>query len=312
MASAPRPVRGQVVVVTGGARGIGRATAAALVARGARVALGDIDGELAEQVARELGDGAVGLELDVTSRSSFDAFLDTVERLLGPLDVLINGAGIMPVGAFVEEDDALTARALAINAGGAMLGCKLALARMLARGGGRILNIAPLPGPAGFAHASHLAAAGAVRAFTHALRAELAGTGVSVRLVLVGPTRTEMLAGIRQPRTQRAGSADAVADTICRALEGGRSVLTSPGLLAWSVRLALTRMLPRRWRTRSPDLAARLPYQARIAPPPTAPPTTAPPTAAPPTTAPRRGQAERVRSAADSVAEVVRRHDRRR
>src|ERR1700731_3461931 len=106
MAKAPRSLAGTVVAITGGARGIGRATAAALLAQGARVAIGDIDAALAEQTAGELRGGTIGLPLDVTDRASFATFLDQVEERLGPLDVLINNAGIMPIGPFVEETDA--------------------------------------------------------------------------------------------------------------------------------------------------------------------------------------------------------------
>src|SRR5437588_5868729 len=102
MAKLPRSLAGKVVAITGGARGIGRATAAALIAQGARVAIGDIDAGLAEATASELGSGTVGLPLDVTDRDSFAAFLDDTEKRLGPLDVLINNAGIMPIGPFVE------------------------------------------------------------------------------------------------------------------------------------------------------------------------------------------------------------------
>src|SRR5581483_12178911 len=106
MAKVPRSLAGQVVAITGGGRGIGRATAAALINQGARVAIGDIETELAEQTASELGAGTIGLPLDVTDRESFAAFLNDVESRLGAVDVLINNAGIMPIGPFVEETDA--------------------------------------------------------------------------------------------------------------------------------------------------------------------------------------------------------------
>src|SRR5205085_5864418 len=93
MAKAPRSLAGKVVAITGGARGIGRATAAALIAQGAKVAIGDIEVALAEQTATELAGGTIGLPLDVTDRTSFESFLTAVEDRLGPLDVLLNNAG---------------------------------------------------------------------------------------------------------------------------------------------------------------------------------------------------------------------------
>src|SRR5947209_1246819 len=129
MAKAPRSLAGQVVAITGAARGIGRATAAALIAQGARVGIGDIDAALAERTAAELGGGTAGLALDVTDRDSFATFLDEVEARLGPLDVLINNAGIMPIGRFVEETDQTAQRMVDINLHGVIFGCKLALER---------------------------------------------------------------------------------------------------------------------------------------------------------------------------------------
>jgi NAD(P)-dependent dehydrogenase (short-subunit alcohol dehydrogenase family) len=115
---------GTVVAITGGARGIGRATAAAFVAAGAHVAIGDLDAY--GETAADLGPPAVGLPLDVTDRTSFRAFLDAAESELGPLDVLVNNAGIMPSGPFLDEDDAMTDRVLDVNLRGVLIGCKLA------------------------------------------------------------------------------------------------------------------------------------------------------------------------------------------
>ena len=126
MAAEPRSLTGKVIAITGGARGIGKATAEALVRRGARVAIGDLDRELAEQTAAELGGDTLALELDVTRRDSFEGFLDQVEERLGSLDVLINNAGIMPLGRFWEEDDLTAQRMVDINVHGVLFGMKLA------------------------------------------------------------------------------------------------------------------------------------------------------------------------------------------
>jgi NAD(P)-dependent dehydrogenase (short-subunit alcohol dehydrogenase family) len=132
-------IRDKVIVISGGARGIGFATATALHNLGAKVAIGDVD----ETKLKESGT-ALGLDvysrLDVTDPESFSSFLDDVERQLGPLEVLINNAGIMPAGKIIDETDALTRRILDINTYGVILGSKLAAQRMVPRGNGHIIN----------------------------------------------------------------------------------------------------------------------------------------------------------------------------
>jgi NAD(P)-dependent dehydrogenase (short-subunit alcohol dehydrogenase family) len=135
----------RTVAITGGARGIGYQTAKELIRRGHRVAIGDIDEARAKEAAAELGVKVV-TRLDVTEPDSFTTFLDLVERELGPLDILINNAGIMPTGHAHEEDDAVTRRQVEINVLGVIFGTKLALQRMLPRRTGHIINTASLAG----------------------------------------------------------------------------------------------------------------------------------------------------------------------
>ncbi len=111
-----------------------------------RVAIGDVDLAAAERTAAELGPRTVALPLDVTDRDSFARFLDAAEEQLGPLDVLVNNAGIMPVGRFLDEDDLSARRTVDINLHGVILGMKLGLARMLPRDRGHIVNIASQAG----------------------------------------------------------------------------------------------------------------------------------------------------------------------
>ena len=146
MAKQRRSLNGKVVAITGGARGIGKATATALVRNGCRVAIGDLELELAEQTAAGLGGGTIALPLDVTDRGSFAKFLDETERQLGPVDVVINNAGIMPVTALVDESDASIKRQLDINIYGVIVGTQLGIERMRPRGGGHIVNIASQAG----------------------------------------------------------------------------------------------------------------------------------------------------------------------
>jgi NAD(P)-dependent dehydrogenase (short-subunit alcohol dehydrogenase family) len=134
------------IAITGGTRGIGRATAEALVAAGAHVAIGDIDTALAEKTAAEIagarGRPVIGIGMDVTDLQSFTSFLDQAEAELDGLDVLINNAGIMPTGSFLENSDALVDRVIDINVHGVINGSRLAAARFTKRGHGHIVNVA--------------------------------------------------------------------------------------------------------------------------------------------------------------------------
>ncbi len=223
MAKAPRSLAGKVVAITGGARGIGRATAAALIVQGARVAIGDIDAPLAEQTARELGAGTVGLPLDVTKRASFETFLVEVERQIGPLDVLINNAGIMPIGPFVAESDTTAARMIDINLNGVIYGCKLALERFLPRGQGHLVNVASVAGKAGFpGGATYCATKHAVVGLSEAIRAEVRSTDIDVSIVMPVVVNTELGSGLQKSRGVKVVEPDDVANAIVEALETGR------------------------------------------------------------------------------------------
>lgn len=149
MAKQARQLSNKVVVITGGARGIGASIAATLAAHGARVALGDLDTELAERTAKEIGSDTVALHLDVTDHAGYTTFLDTVERELGPIDVLVNNAGIMQLALLHEESDATTARQIAINLAAVIHGTREAMNRMKPRGTGHIVNIASVAGKVG-------------------------------------------------------------------------------------------------------------------------------------------------------------------
>ena len=151
MAKQQRILTGQVAAITGAARGIGRATAQAFLREGMKVAIGDLDFATAQKTAAELGHGTVAFQLDVTQRASVKDFLDGAEAQLGPVDVLINNAGIMQVGHTIwDEDDATTQRMIDINVNGVMFGVKEIVPRMLSRGRGHVVNIASTAGKGGF------------------------------------------------------------------------------------------------------------------------------------------------------------------
>lgn len=196
-------INGKVVAITGGARGIGLATATTLHRLGAKVAIGDVDEVAVKEAGTDLGLD-VYTKLDVTDRESFEAFLDDVERQLGPLDVLINNAGICPAGKALDESDQLTARTLEINVFGVILGTKLAAARMVKRGKGHVINVAslaaitPMPGIATYCASKH-----AVLGYTDTIRLELRGTGVAFSSVMPTLTNTAMVDGVASARGLR-------------------------------------------------------------------------------------------------------------
>ena len=140
--------------------------------------IGDLDAGVDRVAPAWIGKEAIGLALDVTDRASFDSFLSEVEHRLGPLDVMVNNAGIQHVGLFADESDASTDIQVAVNLGGVLTGSKLALARMRRRGRGHIVNVASVAGkmasPGG---ATYSATKHAVVGLSESLRGELRGSG---------------------------------------------------------------------------------------------------------------------------------------
>ena len=246
MAKERRSLSGKVVAITGGARGIGKATATALVRKGCRVAIGDLELELAEKTAGELGGGTVALRLDVTDRSSFEHFLDEAERQLGPIDAVINNAGIMPVTPFEDEGEDSVHRQIDINLHGVITGTQLAIKRLRPRGSGYIVNIASqagkggIPGIATYSGTKH-----AVVGISEAVRWELRGSGVEVLCVMPTVVNTELTAGVGQ-RLIRPVEAEDVANEIVDALEVPRFDVWVPR--ANGALFKVIANLPRGWR----------------------------------------------------------------
>jgi NADP-dependent 3-hydroxy acid dehydrogenase YdfG len=276
MAKAPRSLVGTVVAITGGARGIGRATAAALIAQGAKVAIGDLDAALARRTAQEIGHGTLGLPLDVTNPSSFETFLERVESELGPLDVLVNNAGIMPLGPLAQESEE-TARALVdINVHGVITGSKLALRRFYPRGRGHLVNIASAAGKAGFpGGATYCATKHAVVGLSEAIRAEVRDTEIGVSVVMPTVVRTELGSGLSETRGFKAVEPEDVAAAIVDAVQRNRyevfvpksmaSVLRPKGMLPIRALDAIGRLLKSHEVLIQPDRQRRAAYEARVA-----------------------------------------------
>ncbi len=243
MVLASRPV----IAITGGARGIGLATARAMQRAGARVAIGDVDRAAAMSAAAAIAADVLAAELDVSDEASFRAFLGQVEAELGPIDVLVNNAGIMPIGPFLEESVETARRVLEINLLGCLIGMKAALPAMLARGSGQVINVASAAGkapvPGGLSYGASKAA---VVSATETARVEFAGRGVSFTCVMPSFTNTELIAGTRGTRFVRTVEPEDVAEAIVAAVEDPRPDVYVPG--AVGAILKLTPLLGRRVR----------------------------------------------------------------
>lgn len=234
---------GRVVAITGAGRGIGAATAEALVREGARVAIGDIDLDVAKATAERIGGDTLALPLDVTSPDSVAAFMDDVESALGPIDVYINNAGVMPLSGILEESDAVIDRIFAINTRAMIHGTRAAARRMLPRGRGHIINVASTAGKAGIAgSATYSASKAAVVLYTEAAYAELHPKGLDFSLVLPGITRTDLTAGVEDMPAFRAITPESVADAIVDAVVKPRFEIYIPR--SARTLIGVTRLLP--------------------------------------------------------------------
>lgn len=205
----------RVALVTGSARGIGRATVDKLAAEGARVAVADINGDLAAQTAaalRERGADAFAVSVDVTDRESVRAGVNQVIQHFGRIDILVNNAGWDKVEPFLKSDEATWDRVIAINLYGTLHMCKAVLPGMIERGYGKIVNVASDAGRVGSSgEAVYSAAKGGVIAFSKTLAREMARHQINVNVVCPGPTDTPLFAEIG---SYNAGLADALIKAI--------------------------------------------------------------------------------------------------
>ncbi len=272
----------RVVVITGGARGIGLATAKALYATGARVAIGDVDAAGAKQAAKSLGDRAFGTFVDVTDPASFKAFLDATEAALGPIDVLHNNAGIMPIGSFLDETPQTAQRQMDINVLGCLNGMRAVLPGMLARGRGHIINTASIAGKSPVPGAlTYAASKAAVVSATETARVEFAGRGVFFTCVMPSFTNTELTAGTSGTRFIKNVEPEDVAAAIVQVIERPRPDVYVPRavgritklqpLVGRRIRDGISRALKADRALLEVDQGARAAYANRIAATPVQP-----------------------------------------
>jgi hypothetical protein len=221
-------VDGAIVAITGGARGIGKSTADRFRSGGATVCTGDLDG--------------ADFVVDVTSRDSFGEFVDDVLHRHGRIDVLVNNAGVMPLGDFLSEDDAVSRTALEVNVWGLITGMRLVMPHMIERGRGHVVNVASMagklvvPGMAVY-NASKFAAVG----LSAAVREEYRDSGVSVTAVLPSAVRTRLASGVPLGQGLPTVGPEAVAAAIVGSIANRHAEITVPRYLAgWDLLEAVT------------------------------------------------------------------------
>ena len=203
-------LEGKAVLVTGAARGLGRAIAEMAAAEGARLAVADLNLDGVEAVAQGIRDGggeAIAIEADVRDLASIDAMVTAAVDAFGEIDILMNNAGITRYAPLLEVPESDWDSIMGVNAKGSFFTLQRVAKEMVARGqGGRIINMGSVVGKGGRAsNAAYAASKGAVIAFTYQAASALAQHDINVNAVCPGGAETEMFAGVRRQRAAALG-----------------------------------------------------------------------------------------------------------
>lgn len=234
---------GKVAVVTGGASGIGAATARRLVDDGASVVIADVQEEAAGALAAELGDAAVPYTVDVTDLVAVEALMSGAVREFGQLDIVFNNAGITSLGRIDELDVDAWHRVIDVDLNSVFYGCRAALPHLCSNGGGAIVNTASISGLYGdWGLPAYNAAKGAVMNLTRALAIDHARDNIRVNAVCPGGIETAMTESIVQSRRAqeqyqrlvpmaRMGLAEEIAGAVAFLASDDASYITGHGLV---------------------------------------------------------------------------------
>ncbi|MEZ5646857.1 MAG: SDR family oxidoreductase [Burkholderiaceae bacterium] len=247
--------RGRVVLVTGGAQGIGAACVRRFAREGAQVIVSDVADERGQALATELG--AHYLHCDVGSKADVDAAVDATARRCGRIDVLVNNAGIFRAADFLDVTEADFDAVLRVNLKGSFLMGQAVARVMAAKGGGRIVNMSSVNGSMAIPNiASYNASKGGINQLTRAMALALAAKGIRVNAVAPGTIATELAAQavltsddarhkiLSRTPLGRLGEPDEIADVVAWLASDAASYVTGEVVTVDGGRMALNYTVP--------------------------------------------------------------------